>query len=381
VKKTALCANGEPIGLSNRRPRLLGTRPQALALFVIVAYGPVYAADSFHLNVDASQASTVLQLIGRGASADDIEAASRMVATTASIAHTAFFDPRATVEVWKAGLRAAIAGVTLQQDPFRFNELRRERAEASATIERIRTEPDEFAARVERLIEPYMPSTLSLRAQMRLVAGARATGWTEENADLFYFNIGKSEGDVRGVATIAAHEIYHLVLAHMLPRPQLSADEPLGRVERVLLNGVDEGMASHVGRFERSVSGRLTQRNLEEDRNNEARRSDNWALLSALIIATFQSADVTPEAVHRIAFAGAYDEPGYYVFRDMAEQIEAARGRLGLLDLVRRAPAEFVLAYEAIAGPRADLPRFTGSAMSIVRLLAAAKSVNGVAAR
>jgi hypothetical protein len=104
-------------------------------------------------------------------------------------------------------------------------------------------------------------------------------------------------------------------------------------------------------------------------------------LLNALIIAACHSADVTPEVVHRIAFAGAYDEPGYYVFRDMAQQIEAAGSRSALLELVRRPPAEFVLAYESIASQRTDLPRFSGAAISIVHSLAAAESTDGAAAR
>lgn len=351
------------------------------ALVAVLASGSVYAADSFHLKVDATQASTVLQIISHSATDDDIEAVSGAAATRASIAHTAFFDPAGTLLEWKMGLRAAASGTVLQEDPFHFNELIRKRAEATATIERIRANPDDFRARIERLIEPYMPAQLSLQAEMRLVAGARATGWTEQNADVFYFNIGKSEGDLQGVATIAAHEIYHLVLGHVLAHPCLSAMQPLGRVERVLVNGVDEGMASHVGRFNPRDRGRLTQRNIQEDRNNVGRREDNWALLNALIIATFHSADVTPEVVHRVAFAGAYDEPGYYVFRDMAEQIEAARGRPALLELVRRPAAEFVLVYEDIAAQRTDLPRFSPTAISIVRSLEVAASADGAAPR
>jgi Putative zinc dependent peptidase (DUF5700) len=382
--KDGRCVAGARRFLSQFRQFGSASRSVGRALFLVlaaVAIRSAYAADSFHLKIDASQASAVLRIIDRGATDGDIEAVSRTAATQASIAHTAFFDPRGSVQAWKAGLRAAAAGTALQEDPFRFDQLRHDRTEATASIERIGANPDDFAARIERLIAPYMPANLALQAQMRLVAGTRATGWTEENADVFYFNIGKGEGDLRGIATIAAHELYHLVLAHMLPRPRFSAAQPLGRVERVLLNGVDEGMASHVGRFNPRDRGRLTQRNVEEDRNNEARRPDNWALLNALIIAARHSADVTPEVVHRIAFAGAYDEPGYYVFRDMAEQIEAAAGRPALLELVRRPPAEFVLAYESIASHRTDLPRFSSAAISIIHSLAAAESADGESAR
>lgn len=342
--------------------------------FFALADGATCCAGSFRLHVDTSQASEVLRLISHGATDGDIEAVSRTAATEAAIAHTAFFDARGTSKAWKEGLRAVAAGRTLEPDPFHFNELRQRREEIAAMIEQIGAKPDAFAARIERLVEPYMPEDLSFQAEMRLVAGTRATGWTEDHADVFYFNIGKSEGDSQGVATIAAHEIYHLILAHVLVRPRLAEAQPLGRVERVLLNGVDEGMASHVGRFDPADSGRLTQSNIEEDRNNEARRGSNWSLVNALIIATFHSADVTPSDVHRIAFAGAYDEPGYYVFRDIAEQMETALGRRALLALLRRPPAEFVLAYEAIAGQRTDLPRFSSATISIFRMLKTAES-------
>ena len=68
-----------------------------------------------------------------------------------------------------------------------------------------------------------------------------------------------------------------------------------------------------------------------------------------------------------------YSFPGYYVFLDMAKQIERVRGKQELLKLVKRPPSEFVLAYEESAAKQPRLPHFSKAAMEIIRSLDAAE--------
>lgn len=91
------------------------------------------------------------------------------------------------------------------------------------------------------------------------------------------------------------------------------------------------------------------------------------------MIAAYHSGDVTPDDVERIAYAGAYDQPGYYVFRDMAQAIEAARSRESLIDLVRLPPAKFVLAYHETVANEPNAMRFSKSALAIIHRLDAAE--------
>jgi hypothetical protein len=71
--------------------------------------------------------------------------------------------------------------------------------------------------------------------------------------------------------------------------------------------------------------------------------------------------------VRLIAFSGTFTEPGYYVFREMAAEIERVRGREALVGLLSQPPSRFVLEYHSLARP--DQPRFSEAALEVIRRL------------
>ena len=111
-----------------------------------------------------------------------------------------------------------------------------------------------------------------------------------------------------GVLAVITHEIYHLVMARLLPKPRLDAATPQGQIERILLNGLDEGMATHVTRFEPTGEGRISRLNRRIAALNEIRAGANFTLFSALLATAARGEGVSADDAGIIAYSGAYDD-------------------------------------------------------------------------
>jgi len=294
------------------------------------------------LRIDPGQALAILDAMSRkdAAAADDIAA---MHGTRELVAHHAPFSDQVTLEHFRASLGDALAGKP-RSDLWGFDRLVENAAAVRASVAQIAGDPAAFGKALEAIIAPYTPAGLELSIDVGLVIGTPGAGWTDRPGE-FFFDVGRPAGDLEGIKVVCAHELYHLVMARLQAAPKLAEDDALGRLERVLLGAIDEGMASHVARFTRGETGATSRAGLRYERLNADRMRENFRLVDAMILAMLRSGAVTADDVDRIAFGGAFDEPGYYVFREMAAGIEAARGRETLVRLAGGSPAAFVLAY------------------------------------
>ncbi len=134
----------------------------------------------------------------------------------------------------------------------------------------------------------------------------------------------------------------------------------------MLINGLDEGMATHVARFDDAGTGRLSRLNRRIANVNEIRAAANVTLFSALLVVAARGEGVSTEDAALIAFSGAYDELGYYLFRDMIRVVERERGVPALMALVRESPGALVLAYHQVAERSTAGPRLSAAALRAI---------------
>lgn len=318
------------------------------------------------LRPDPGQALAILDALERkdAAAADEI---TRMRATHELIAHHAPFSDQVTLEHFRESLADALAGKP-RSDLWGFDRLVENVAAVRSSVGRIAGDPAAFGRSLETIIAPYTPPGLELAIDVGLVIGTPGAGWTDRPNE-FFFDVGRPAGDLEGIRVVCAHELYHLVMARLQPAPKHPESDPLGRLERVLLGAIDEGMASHVARYTGGETGAMSRAGLRYEQLNEARMRENFRLVDAMVLAMLKSSAVSVDDVDRIAFGGAFDEPGYYVFREMAAGIERARGRDALVNLVAGPPAAFVLAYDESAPPGAL--RLHEETLAPIRALAA----------
>lgn len=356
--------------MSHRPVRATSTAGVGLALLALALHSmPAGAAVSVEL--DLSQAEKVLAVIDAGAlDAAQLRHFRADPVTAAVVGHGAKFDERVTLAAWEEGLTAAAAKRPVPQDPLRFEEVLARRAECRALLARLRAEQAAVAARVGKALSAYAPAGEDLAFRMHAVAGSNSSGWTSDDGRAFYFDVRAAGDDFEGAIALVTHEIYHLVLARLLPQPRLDATASSGQVERMLINGLDEGMATHVARFDDAGNGRLSRLNRRIASVNEIRAEANFTLFSALLIVAARGEGVTAEDAALIAFSGAYDELGYYLFRDMIRVVERERGTPALMTLVRESPGALVLAYHQLAD--AASARSSPTASPLPRLSAAA---------
>jgi hypothetical protein len=333
----------------------------AAAVFLSWA-GPAWAR--FALDIDVSQATAVLDALERG----DTTAADAIVAmrpTQELISHHAPFSDQITASSWRESLVEAISGAS-RRDIYGLARLSEQAGAVRASIATIQADPEQFARDVEAIVAPYAPPDVQFDVTLWFVVGVPGSGWTD-NPNEFFFDIGRAAGDLEGAKVVCAHELYHLVLARLLPAPRLAEDSRLGRAERALLTGINEGMATHVGRFGRGDTGAVSRTNLGFEQTNIRRLQNNFRLVDALLLAATRSDAVSADDIDSIAFSGLYSEPGYYVFREMAARIEEARGRDALVALLHEPPSRFVLTYHEVAD--ADDPTLQPDTLRIVREL------------
>lgn len=321
------------------------------------------AAARVALTIDASQAQAVLDAFERGdPTAADAVAAMRP--TQELIRHHEQFSETITIETWRESLRSAISG-SPRQDNYRFGQARENIAAIRASIDVVSQDPAAFGRDLEAIIAPYTPPDMALNVRVGFVIGTPGLGWTDDPNEFFY-DMGRTLGDLEGAKAVCAHELYHLVMARVQPDARLPEDEALGRVERILLGEINEGMATHVGRFTHGETGAISRQSLGFEAQNLRRMRLNFRLVDALLMAAARS-DVLEDGDAVNILGGSFNEPGYYVFRDMAAAIEAARGREFLVSLLSQAPTKFMLAYDEVAA--SDAPRFQAETMDLVRQL------------
>lgn len=339
-------------------------RSATIALCLAVAQP---AAAEVRLTFDVSQPLALMEALRAGdARPETVDRIAAMPGTVSGIAHHQRFSAAITPEAWRASFLDALAG-NPRSDNYRFDGLVQNRAAVQANIDYIAADPQRFSDEVEAIIAPYTPADMVLEASTTLVAGSPGNGWVREGQS--HFDIGGAQGDLDGARVVIAHETYHLVLNRLLRAPVVSAEEPLGRVERILRNGLNEGMATHVAR-ETADTGVLSRRSLGFQQTNMRRLAANFRLMDVFLLATFHTAEVTPRDANLIAFSGTFTEPGYFVFREMAAEIEKAHGRGHLVALLSRSPSRFVLTYHEVAAP--DRPRLSEATLAIIRQLDAA---------
>lgn len=333
----------------------------AVAVLACAVATPAFARVA--LTIDASQAEAVLDAFERNdpAAADAIAA---MRPTQELIRHHAPFSDTITMETWRESLRAALSGAP-RQDNYRFAQAREHATAIRASIQTVSADPAAFARDLEAIIAPYTPPDLNLTVRVGFVIGTPGLGWTDDPNEFFY-DMGRTQGDLEGAKAVCAHELYHLVMARVQPEARLPESDRFGRLERILLGEINEGMATHVGRFTHGDTGAISRQSIGFEQQNLRRMRLNFRLVDALLIAAARSDVVQDDDVFNI-LGGSFNEPGYYVFRDMAAAIEAARGRAFLVSLLSQAPTKFVLAYEEAAG--ADAPHFQTETMALVREL------------
>lgn len=328
---------------------------------------PAAAPAGVRVELDVSQATAVLATIENGRL--DERALERFRAdpvTRAVVSHGAKFDARVTTVAWEAGLAAAAAKDPLPKDPLRFGEVLSQRKECAALLERLRTEREAVVARVSGAIAAYVPPGEDFAVTMHVVAGSNSTGWTSDDGTRFYFDVRAAGDDFEGMTTVVVHEIYHLALVRLLPKPRLDATSPLGQVERMLINGLDEGMATHVARDDGNGKGKLSRLNRRIATMNELRAAANFTLFSAMLVTAARNQGLSAEDAGVIAFSGAYDEFGYYLFRDMIREVERARGVPTLMKLVSESPSALVRAYHELPDTAGSLPRLTPAALQAI---------------
>ncbi len=338
-----------------------------------VALNCTSAGAAVSVELDLSQAEKVLAVIDAGTPGEEQLRQFRADPVTAAvISHGAKFDKRVTHSAWETGLTAAAAKQPVPQDPLRFEEVLARRSECAALLARLRAEQFAVAARVGDALSAYAPAGENFTFRMHAVAGSNSSGWTSDDGKAFYFDVRAAGDDFEGAIALVTHEIYHLVLARLLPQPRLDATSPSGQVERMLINGLDEGMATHVARFDDAGSGRLSRLNRRIASVNEIRAAANFTLFGALLVAASRGEGVSAEDAALIAFSGAYDELGYYLFRDMIRVVEHERGVPALMALVRESPGSLVLAYHQIAQRTASAaagsvnPRLSAAALQAI---------------
>lgn len=325
------------------------------------------AAAEVRLTFDVSQPLAVMEALRTSDSRPEtVSRIAAMPGTVSGIAHHNQFSADITPEAWRASFIDALGGQP-RRDSYRFDLLTRQEAEIRANIDYIAADPARFSHEIVAIIAPYTPPEIEIEATTTLVAGSPGNGWVREGRS--HFDIGGAQGDLNGARTVLAHETYHLVLDRLLRSPVLSEDSALGRVERILSNGLNEGMASHVAR-DLADTGPLSRRSLSFQQTNLRRMAANFRLMDVFLLATFHTSEVKPDDAGLIAFSGTFTEPGYYVFREMAAGIEKARGRDYLVSLLPQSPARFILAYHEVAEP--DQPRLSKATLDIVRQLDAA---------
>lgn len=334
----------------------------ALAALACAAFAEPAVA-RVNLVIDASQAEAVLEAFQR-ADPSAADAIATMRPTQELIRHHEQFSDTITIDTWRESLRAAIGGAP-RADNYRFGQARENIAAIRASIETVARDPAAFGHDLEAIIAPYTPPDMALNVRVGFVIGTPGLGWTDDPNEFFY-DMGRTLGDLEGAKAICAHELYHLVMARVQPDARLPESEPLGRVERILLQEINEGMATHVGRFAQGDTGAISRQSIGFEQQNLRRMRANFLLVDALLMATARSNVVDDGDVTTI-LGGSFNEPGYYVFRDMAAAIEAARGRDFLVSLLSQAPTKFVLAYDAAAP--ADALRLQPETMDLVRQL------------
>lgn len=338
----------------------------ATAALLVLAQAAPCRAD-FKLKVDASQPAAALKVVVRhAADPAEVDAVMALPATGQAVAHSARFDPRATAQAWRQGLIDAAQGRAPDPDPFRFQRMVERRAQVEAMMAAIAADPERLRRDITALDAPYTPPQVKLSATMVLVVGSNSSGWTTDDASTFYLDVVQAGGDLEGAKAVAAHELYHLVLAQVLPQPRSPQGSGWRRVEEALRNGIDEGMANHVGRFTKGDTGVLSELNQRIEARNATRRRYNFKLLDALLLSAFQSDAVSADDIGVIAFSGSYDEAGYDVFAFMAEAIEKEKGRDYLLSLLPEPATRFVLAYHALQSPEARRFRFAPETLKVI---------------
>ena len=316
------------------------------AAFLLSLLATFSAEAGVTLRIDPSQALAVLEAVEKR----DVAAVNRIVAmrgTRELIAHHEKFSEQITLENYRDSLRDAVAG-SPRDDLWGFDQLARNTGPVRASVSTIAGDPAAFGRDLEAIIAPYLPKGLDFAIDVGLVIGTPGAGWTDRPNE-FFMEVGRPAGDLEGIKVVCAHELYHLVMARLQPSPQLPETEKLGQLERVLLGAIDEGMATHVARYTKGETGAMSRISLRFQQINVARMPENFRLVDAMIVAMMASDAVSVDDVDRIAFGGTFDEPGYYVFRDMAAGIEKARGREALVNLLGGPPEDFVIAYHESA--------------------------------
>ncbi len=327
------------------------------------------SGSSVHLAFDYAGALALIDVLGRETiSSGEIDRLLEVHGLAAMVDNVTRFIPTITRSHFRHDLQTFVeTGEDPRHDGYRvwgFQQIWDTRIQVGELIRQLRVDQEQITREVLATLQPYRPMTESMTITVYFVSGGVSDGFVPERSSspALYVNLARAQGDLTGVVTNLAHEIYH-VLQYTASRrnPELVpiVDEPekLASPERLLAVTLWEGVADYVTdpRRAKATGPYIDMWKARYERNTKpARLADHFALFDATLQDLLERRLSWEEAYEK-GFAGN-DSPFYFVGYEMTRVIELHCGTHCIGELFEQRPVEFFRQYIALYKSHPDIP-------------------------
>ncbi|MRW82787.1 hypothetical protein GJ698_01605 [Pseudoduganella sp. FT26W] len=238
-----------------------------------------------------------------------------------------------------------------------------------------------LAAEVSRQLKEYVPPDLRAQLKVHFIFGSQSGGFAFDDVpdDVYVDMMRFTDATTQELGEIVAHELFHAVQNHLM-RPEtlptaagakdvtgpLWLNHLLAQLER---EGTAELFSHPIA--DRPATPHSAQKKLGIERN--ARRMGGIRTMFEtlgwrMLLAPPENEDAYDQ-IYGIMFYTDFDETAYDLGWLMISTIIAQDGKTAVAELLRQAPKQFVLRYQAIAQKQGKLPLFSADFIKVVEVL------------